>query len=74
VLEDADIDMAIEAAIKFRCLNAGQICTAPKRFIIDKKHYEKFKDGLIEGIKTKKHGDPLKQETEIGPLANEGLL
>ena len=35
VLKDGDIDLAITEAIKWRCVNAGQVCTAPKRFIID---------------------------------------
>ena len=47
VLQDGDIDLAIPEALKWRCVNAGQVCTAPKRFIIHKNHYDKFKEGII---------------------------
>lgn len=35
VLKDGDVELAISEALKWRCVNAGQVCTAPKRFIID---------------------------------------
>lgn len=73
VLEDGDVDLALEYAIKLRIVNAGQVCTAPKRFIIHKKHYDVFKNGLIEGIKKIKSGDPMDRSTQIGPLAREDL-
>ena len=69
VLKDGDIDLAITEAVKWRCVNAGQVCTAPKRFIIDENHYEKFRNGLIEGLKNVKVGDPMDRTTQMGPLA-----
>lgn len=47
VLKDANLELAINDAFQFRCANAGQICFSPKRFIIAKELYEKFRDGLI---------------------------
>lgn len=73
VLEDADIDLAVENAVAGRCGNAGQICFSPKRFIIVKEHYEVFKKKLIEKLSIKKYGDPMDPTTEIGPLAREDL-
>ena len=69
VLEDGDVELAIPEALKWRCVNAGQVCTAPKRFIIHEKHYDRFKEGIIEGIKKVKFGDPMDRETQMGPLA-----
>ena len=43
VLKDADLDLAIEKAVKGRTRNCGQICTAPKRFIIENELYDDFK-------------------------------
>ena len=73
VLEDGDVDLAISEAVKWRCVNAGQVCTAPKRFIIHKNHYDKFKEGLIDGLKKIKWGNPLDREIQMGPLAREDL-
>lgn len=39
VLDDADINLAISEAIRGRCINSGQVCFSPKRFIVDKRHY-----------------------------------
>lgn len=41
-----------------RTRNCGQVCTAPKRFIIEDELYDKFKEELIEGLKKVKYGDP----------------
>lgn len=47
VLEDADLDYAVSEALRGRCVNAGQVCFSPKRFIIHQKHYENFKNKLL---------------------------
>ena len=63
VLLDADVQKAINDAYQFRCLNAGQICFSPKRFIIVREHYEKFKSLIIEKFEKIKYGDPMNSET-----------
>lgn len=73
VLEDADLTLAISEAIRSRCANAGQVCISPKRFIIHKKHYEKFRSELIEGLSKVQVGDPMDRATRMGPLAREDL-
>ena len=70
VLDDADIMNAAETAIKARFQNAGQSCIAAKRFIIDRKIGEKFIELFTEGIRKLKTGDPMDEETDIGPLAS----
>jgi succinate-semialdehyde dehydrogenase / glutarate-semialdehyde dehydrogenase len=70
VLEDADIDLAVETAIKSRMLNAGQSCIAAKRFIIEKSVYDQFTKKIIEKVSAMKMGNPLDNETKIAPMAN----
>lgn len=73
VLDDADIQKAVDVAIDCRLFNCGQVCCAAKRFIIDDKIFDKFKEGLVDKTSKIKIGDPLKEETELGPLARADL-
>lgn len=59
VLVDADLDLAAENAVKSRSVNAGQVCFSPKRFIIVKEVYEKFREKLVDRLKVLKYGNPL---------------
>ena len=75
VLDDSNLDLAIQKAFLSRMVNNGQACINAKRFIIHESHYSKFKEGLIEAIKTNvKMGDPMDQENvTLGPLAIKRL-
>jgi len=55
-------------------LNSGQVCFASKRFIVDDKVYDQFRDKLLEKIPNHKLGDPTKTETQMGPMARQDLL
>ncbi len=70
VFEDADIDAAakILAANKFR--NAGQVCIAPTRLLVQESVYEKFVDRFVTIAKNIKVGSGLDAGTTMGPLAN----
>jgi succinate-semialdehyde dehydrogenase/glutarate-semialdehyde dehydrogenase len=70
VFEDADLDTAVKvlSANKFR--NAGQVCVAPTRFLVQEAVYEKFVDKFVAAAKAIKVGDGLEKETRMGPLAN----
>jgi succinate-semialdehyde dehydrogenase / glutarate-semialdehyde dehydrogenase len=70
VLNDADIELAVNTAIKSRLLNAGQSCIAAKRFIIDNAVYEQFISDLIHKVSNLKTGNPLETKTSIAPMAN----
>jgi succinate-semialdehyde dehydrogenase/glutarate-semialdehyde dehydrogenase len=70
VLEDANIQKAVEIGIKARFQNAGQSCIAAKRFIVDRKISDRFLELLIAGVKKLKTGDPTEEDTDIGPLVN----
>lgn len=73
VLEDADLDLALETAIQSRFVNAGQSCIAAKRFIVDRYHYDNFTMRLAERIQSLRVGDPMSTDTDIGPLARVDL-
>ena len=70
VLEDADIHGAVDTGIKARFMNAGQSCIAAKRFILQKNISDKFLDLFTGGIKKLKAGDPMLDDTDIGPLVS----
>ncbi|MDA3839183.1 MAG: NAD-dependent succinate-semialdehyde dehydrogenase [Candidatus Delongbacteria bacterium] len=69
VLEDADIDKAVQAGVFSRTLNSGQSCIAAKRFIVMKSVVDEFTKKFISEIGKLKIGDPLDETTDIAPLA-----
>jgi succinate-semialdehyde dehydrogenase / glutarate-semialdehyde dehydrogenase len=71
VFEDADLDAAVKvlSASKFR--NAGQVCVAPTRFLVQEKLYDAFLEKFTANVKVIKVGDGLAQGTKMGPLAND---
>lgn len=68
VLEDADIDNAASAALNGCYLNAGQVCIAVKRVIVDEIIADEFLDKLIKLTSDLRVGNPLNPKTDIGPL------
>ena len=72
VLEDADIDHAVEMCIQGRVINNGETCVAAKRFVIDSV-YEEFRDKFVAQCKKLKVGDPTNENTDLGPMAREDL-
>lgn len=73
VLEDADMEKAIETGVTARLMNSGQSCIAAKRFILVGDAYDRFLPGFKEGLRSVKKGDPMDESTEIGPLARKDL-
>lgn len=74
ILEDANLDEAINTAVIARLINNGQSCIAAKRFIVVKEIYNEFEKKFVEKMKNVKIGDPMNEETELGPMAREDLL
>jgi succinate-semialdehyde dehydrogenase/glutarate-semialdehyde dehydrogenase/succinyl-CoA reductase len=74
VCDDADIEKASTGAVKGRFINCGQSCIASKRFIITKKISKGFIEKFVQKTEKLKLGDPLSEETEIGPLVNRNGL
>lgn len=73
VLADADIPLAAKMAVKARFLNVGQSCVNAKRFIVEQPVADAFVAAFVEEAKKLKVGDPLDQETNIGPMARADL-
>lgn len=73
VLDDADVDAAVETAIRARNLNAGQSCISAKRFILHSAIADRFTEGFAAGVAKLKIGDPLERTTQIGPMARADL-
>jgi succinate-semialdehyde dehydrogenase / glutarate-semialdehyde dehydrogenase len=71
VLEDANLEKAIEWAAWSRRLNCGQGCVDAKRFIVVEALYDKFLDGLRKAIADRVIGDPMEKATTLGPLSSE---
>lgn len=73
VLADADIDLAVKAGIEARFQNAGQVCLAAKRFIVEQPIAEEFTRKFVAAAKQMKVGDPFDPSTTIGPMARDDL-
>jgi succinate-semialdehyde dehydrogenase/glutarate-semialdehyde dehydrogenase len=69
VLPSADLDAAIHTAVRARLINNGQSCIAAKRFIVHEAIYDTFQQRFVADMETMKIGDPMKEDTDIGPLA-----
>jgi succinate-semialdehyde dehydrogenase/glutarate-semialdehyde dehydrogenase len=73
VLEDADLDLAAMVSTKGRLVNSGQSCIAAKRFIVVEKVRREFETRFVARMKAVKMGDPLSEDSEIGPQARHDL-
>lgn len=70
VLDDADIDYAVDAAVFSRYVHQGQVCMAANRVLVDRSVREEFTEKFVAKVKTLRVGDPADPETHIGPLIN----
>ncbi len=71
VLEDADIEKAVDEAVTGAFTFSGQICCGVKRIILDNKVADEFIDLLIEKTSRLKIGNPMDESTDIGPVINK---
>ncbi|MDO0928834.1 NADP-dependent succinic semialdehyde dehydrogenase [Streptomyces sp. TG1A-8] len=71
VMPSADLDRAAGVAVTARVQNNGQSCIAAKRFVVHTDVYDAFAEKFVAGMRALKVGDPLEEETEVGPLASE---
>jgi acyl-CoA reductase-like NAD-dependent aldehyde dehydrogenase len=74
VCEDADIEKASTGAVKGRFINCGQSCIASKRFIVVKEVADEFTEKFVQKTEKLKVGDPLSDDTDIGPVVNAKSL
>ena len=73
ILDDADLDTAVPACVASRLINSGQSCIAAKRFIVLDSIRAGFEDRFVEQMKQRRMGDPLDEQTDIGPQARIDL-
>jgi succinate-semialdehyde dehydrogenase / glutarate-semialdehyde dehydrogenase len=73
VMPSADLDAAVETAVKARTVNTGQSCIAAKRFIVHAAIYDDFAQRFADTMRALRVGDPIDEETQIGPLATEKI-
>lgn len=73
ILEDADLEVAAEVSAKGRLVNSGQSCIAAKRFIVVEKVRKDFEERFVRRMQAVRVGDPLEEQTVVGPLARHDL-
>lgn len=73
VLADADIPAAAKLGVKARMINNAQSCIAAKRFILVKDISEEFIEAFKKELQSLKSGDPMQEDTQVGPLARVDL-
>ncbi|HLR75203.1 MAG TPA: aldehyde dehydrogenase family protein [Virgibacillus sp.] len=71
VLDDADIDQAVSAAVFSRFTHQGQICMSANRLIVHEKIYDEFVEKYVDQVSKLTCGDPKDPNTIIGPLIND---
>ena len=71
VASDADVEAAAVAAVYGAYYNAGQVCTATERVIVMDHLHDEFVDATLKAAEAVRLGDPLDDETTMGPLNNE---
>lgn len=74
VFGDADLDIAVPGVAWARLLNAGQVCTSSKRIYLLESIAEEFTRRLRAHVETLRLGDPMRPETDIGPLISREAL
>ncbi|MGM8897720.1 MULTISPECIES: NAD-dependent succinate-semialdehyde dehydrogenase [unclassified Psychrobacter] len=73
VLEDADLELAVQTCTLARLINNGETCVAAKRFIVVDSLYDEFRKRIVEEFESKKAGDPMDDSSDLGPLARKDL-
>ena len=73
ILADADLGAAAKAAADARLVNSGQSCIAAKRFIAVDTVADRFLDLFVDELRSRRMGDPLARETQVGPQARSDL-
>ena len=74
VMPSANLDEAVATAVKARIVNNGQSCIAAKRFIVVQQIASEFEGKFVSKMEALRVGDPLDENTELGPLSTEDAL
>lgn len=71
VLEDADLELAVKTCVKGRLYNNGQTCVSAKRFVVTEAVYDAFISAFVEEMKAINLGDPMLEDTQLGPVSSK---
>jgi succinate-semialdehyde dehydrogenase/glutarate-semialdehyde dehydrogenase len=71
VLEDADIETAVKFSVMGRLYNNGETCVSAKRFVVVDKVYDAFVSAFAEQMNAIEMGDPMHEDSQLGPLSSE---
>ena len=74
VLEDADLEAAVENAVDARFWNCGQVCTSNERTYVHRSVYGEFVERFVEAASSLRMGDPSREDVQMGPKVNEPEL
>lgn len=74
IMDDADVDLAVEGSVWGAFGTSGQRCTASSRLVVHKAVYNEFVEKLTARVKTLKIGNGLESSTEVGPVINEAAV
>jgi succinate-semialdehyde dehydrogenase/glutarate-semialdehyde dehydrogenase len=73
ILEDADLETAASVCATARLINSGQSCIAAKRFVVVEAVREEFEKRFVAAMAATKMGDPMEEDTVVGPQARTDL-
>lgn len=71
IFPDADLDAALASCLLTSCYNSGQICTTGSRLLLHPEIHDRFLDALLARLRTLKVGDPMEEDTKMGPLVSK---
>lgn len=74
ILDDADLDLAVELTLMGRFMHQGQICMSTNRVIVDASVHDAYVDKLLDRVKMIPVGDPNLEDTIIGPIINQSQV
>ncbi|HEY0127783.1 MAG TPA: aldehyde dehydrogenase [Rubrobacteraceae bacterium] len=74
VLEDADLDAAVQNAVNARFWNCGQVCTCNERTYVHRDLYDEFVERFVETARSLRMGDPMREDVQMGPKVSEAEL
>ncbi|RUM23990.1 aldehyde dehydrogenase family protein [Rhizobium vallis] len=74
VMEDSDVDAAVEDCVSGSFWAAGQNCIGTQRILVQRTIYERFKAEFVAQTARMRTGDPMKSETDMGPMISESAV
>src|SRR5699024_5501712 len=75
VMDDADIDLAVDSIVASRIINSGQVCNCAERVYVHKSIEKEFLEKISEKIRNSKYGNPLNdKDIDMGPLINQDAV